>query len=86
MRLATGVASILYLSVFRRVPLLRGGDGVLIGADETAVVADEVEGTLSFAGVEKFEFREPKEISCNVPVDEEDRSALALSAADITMG
>ena len=84
--MAMGVAPVSISFVFRRAPLLKGGEGVLIGAEEeTAVVADEVEGTLSLAGVEKLELSDPRDISWSVPVEDEEWSALALRAADMAL-
>ena len=61
-----------------------GGDGVLIGAEETAVAAEEAEGTRSLPGGENVvELSDPSERSCKVPTDVEDWSR-AFNAADMS--
>lgn len=54
------------------------------GAEESAVVWDDTEGTLWFLpGVEIPDTSEPRERSGSVMADCEDESARALSAADM---
>jgi hypothetical protein len=75
-----GVAS----PIFRRDSMSSDGEGVETGADEGAVVPDDVEGArVSLAGVEKWEEREPRERSGCVPADWEEVSARVVNAADM---
>lgn len=59
-----------------------GGDGVETGADDWAVVRDEVEGTRKFAlpGRDEKLAKDPSDNSCC----ELDRSVWAVNAADIS--
>lgn len=65
-----------------------GGEGVDKGADDGAVVPDDVDGTRrpGLAGVDIPEFSEPSERSGIVPMDWfKDASGRELSAADIAV-
>ena len=56
------------------------------GAEDSAVVWDDMEGTLLFLpGVEMPDTSEPRERSGSVMADCEDESARALSAADMML-
>lgn len=63
-----------------------GGEGVESGAEDSAVVWDDTEGTLRFLpGVEMPDTSEPRERSGSVMADCDDESARAFSAADMIL-
>lgn len=63
-----------------------GGDGVVTGAEEGAVVCDVADGTRRpgvLAGVVKLDPTDPSEMSGRDPPDDCDKSLCTFSAADI---